>query len=62
MRMFALGLIKNHSVTLREANISKGSKVMVIGSTLQDVLTVTPPSQDAIKESKSNRDGETFQS
>ena len=31
---------------------------MVIGSTLKDVLTVTPPSQDKTKDSSSTESGE----
>eukprot|EP00794_Sanderia_malayensis_P009184 gene9184-10158_t len=42
------GLIKDHSVTLRDAKITKGIKLMVVGSTLKDVLTVTPPSKDKV--------------
>jgi hypothetical protein len=43
------GLAKDKQ-TLRELKITKGAKVMVVGSTLSDVLSVTPPTAQEMKE------------
>lgn len=38
-----LGLVKDDS-SLRDINVTSGAKMMVIGSTIDDVLTVQAPS------------------
>ncbi|XP_067671189.1 cyclin-dependent kinase-like 2 isoform X2 [Haliotis asinina] len=43
------GLIKD-DMTLKDLKISKGAKVMVVGSTLNDVLSVSAPSKKEIQE------------
>ena len=40
----------NDDTTLRDANITKSSKVMLIGSTVNDVMTVAAPDPKALKE------------
>ncbi|XP_074647833.1 ubiquitin domain-containing protein UBFD1-like isoform X2 [Tubulanus polymorphus] len=45
------GLAKDEC-TLRELNVSKGAKLMVVGSTLNDVLSVTAPDPKELKEEK----------
>ena len=46
------GMLKDDS-TLRDIKLTKGAKMMVIGSTIQDVLTVAPPDPDSTKPSPS---------
>ena len=36
-------------ITLRDIKLTKGAKMMVIGSTIQDVLTVAPPDPESTK-------------
>ncbi|XP_076458234.1 ubiquitin domain-containing protein UBFD1-like [Babylonia areolata] len=43
------GLAKDHQ-TLRELKVTKGAKIMVVGSTLNDVLSVTAPTEKEMKE------------
>ena len=43
------GLAKDHQ-TLRELKVSKGAKIMVVGSTLNDVLSVTAPTEQEMLE------------
>ncbi|KAL8607334.1 Ubiquitin domain-containing protein ubfd1 [Nucella lapillus] len=43
------GLAKDNQ-TLRELKVTKGAKIMVVGSTLNDVLSVTAPSEKELKE------------
>ena len=51
---FALGLVKDGSKTLRDLHVTKGAKMMVVGSTINDVLKVTPPPPSALKEEKAS--------
>lgn len=44
-KLMIRGLAKDSS-TLREAGITKGCKVMLVGSRLDDVLSVTTPSKE----------------
>lgn len=46
--MYRLGMLKDDS-TLKDIKLTKGAKVMVVGSTIQDVLTVAPPVPEATK-------------
>ena len=46
------GMLKDDS-TLRDIKLTKGAKMMVIGSTIQDVLTVAPPDPESIKSAAS---------
>lgn len=41
-------MLKDDS-TLRDIKLTKGAKMMVIGSTIQDVLTVAPPGPESTK-------------
>ena len=41
-------MLKDDS-TLRDIKLTKGAKMMVIGSTIQDVLTVAPPDPESTK-------------
>ena len=50
-------MIKDDQSTLKQSNICNGAKLMVVGSTLKDVLTVRPPSKDKQKESYSSDTG-----
>ena len=56
---FSVGLVKDGSKTLRELNVTNGVKMMVVGSTINDVMKVTPPPPGALKEEKttSGREG-----
>ena len=45
----ALGMLKDNDKTLREVKVSNGVKVMVVGSTLDDVLTIQPPDPKEIR-------------
>lgn len=49
---FFIGLVKDGSKTLRELNVTNGVKMMVVGSTINDVMKVTPPPPGALKEEK----------
>ncbi|KAJ7382596.1 Ubiquitin domain-containing protein ubfd1 [Desmophyllum pertusum] len=46
------GLVKDGSKTLRELHVTNGVKMMVVGSTINDVMKVTPPPPGALKEEK----------
>lgn len=46
------GLVKDGSKTLRELHVTNGVKMMVVGSTMNDVMKVTPPPPGALKEEK----------
>ena len=50
--LFFIGLVKDGSKTLRELNVANGIKMMVVGSTINDVMKVTPPPPGALKEEK----------
>lgn len=50
--IFPIGLVKDGSKTLRELNVTNGVKMMVVGSTINDVMKVTPPPPGALKEEK----------
>lgn len=45
------GLMKDDQ-TLRDHKVGEGCKMMVVGSTLTDVMAVMPPPSTAEKESK----------
>ena len=45
----SVGLVKDDK-TLRELNVTPGAKMMVVGSTLGDVITVQAPSPEELKE------------
>lgn len=49
---YFIGLLKDGSRILRDVNITSGCKMMVVGSTINDVLTVTPPAPSQLKEEK----------
>ena len=49
--MFA-GLAKDES-TLQELKVTKGAKIMVVGSTLTDVLAVNTPASTSFKDDDS---------
>ena len=42
------GMLKDDS-TLRDIKLTKGAKMMVVGSTIKDVLTVAPPDPESTK-------------
>ena len=50
--LVSIGLVKDGSKTLRELNVTNGVKMMVVGSTINDVMKVTPPPPGALKEEK----------
>ena len=45
-------MLKDDS-TLRDIKLTKGAKMMVVGSTIQDVLTVAPPDPESTKSAAS---------
>ena len=45
----SVGLVKDDK-TLRELNVLPGSKMMVVGSTVGDVMTVQPPTAEEMRE------------
>lgn len=53
----SVGLVKDDK-TLRELNVTPGAKMMVVGSTLGDVITVQAPSAEELKE-EPQPEGET---
>ena len=57
MKLMYKGLLKDEN-TLREAKIANGVKMMVVGSTLDDVLTIQPPSPKELRPKKTERAGE----
>lgn len=56
MKLMYKGLLKDDK-TLREAKISNGTKMMVVGSTVDDVLTIQPPNPNEIKPQKAEQTG-----
>ncbi|XP_065899652.1 ubiquitin domain-containing protein UBFD1-like isoform X2 [Dysidea avara] len=50
MKLMYKGMLKDDS-TLRDIKLTKGAKMMVMGSTIQDVLTVAPPLPETTKSS-----------
>lgn len=44
-KLMIKGLAKD-SFTLREAGVTKGSKIMLVGSKLDDILSVSTPSKE----------------
>ena len=56
MKLMYKGLLKDEK-TLREAKITNGTKMMVVGSTLNDVLTIQPPNPKEIKSKKVEQTG-----
>jgi len=61
MKVMIKGLAKDE-MTLKKLGITKGSKVMVIGSSLNDVLQVSTTPKDATKDSSSTKDKDTSSS
>ena len=49
---YVLGLAKDES-TLKDLKVTTGAKVMVVGSTLNDVLSISKPTQKELKETTS---------
>lgn len=45
----SIGLVKDDK-TLRELNVLPGSKMMVVGSTVGDVMTVQAPSPEELRD------------
>lgn len=56
MKLMYKGLLKDDK-TLREAKISNGTKMMVVGSTVDDVLTIQPPNPNELKPQKTEPTG-----
>ena len=56
MKLMYKGLLKNES-TLQEAKITNGIKMMVVGSTVNDVLTIQPPNPKVLREKKPEQTG-----
>lgn len=56
MKLMYKGLLKDDK-TLREAKISNGTKMMVVGSTVDDVLTIQPPPPNELKSKKVEQAG-----
>ena len=56
MKLMYKGLLKDEK-TLREAKVSNGIKMMVVGSTVDDVLTIQPPSTKELKTKKVEQTG-----
>lgn len=51
------GLVKDDQKTLKELNVTNHAKMMVIGSTVKDIMAVTlPPSAKTLKEESSSSD------
>lgn len=48
MKLMYKGLVKDDK-TLRELKVTAGAKMMLVGSTINDVITVQPPSADEVK-------------
>ena len=48
MQYFFTGLVKDDR-TLRELKVTSGAKMMVVGSTITDVITVQAPSASDMK-------------
>ena len=46
------GLLKDGTKVLRDLHVTNGCKMMVVGSTINDVLKVTPPAASQLKEEK----------
>ena len=56
MKLMYKGLLKDEK-TLTEAKVSNGIKMMVVGSTVDDVLTIQPPSTKELKTKKVEQTG-----
>ncbi|XP_034235867.1 ubiquitin domain-containing protein UBFD1-like [Thrips palmi] len=52
-KLMIKGLAKD-SFTLREAGVTKGSKIMLVGSKLDDILSVSTPSKEELELEKSS--------
>ena len=50
------GLVKDDK-TLRELKVTAGAKMMLVGSTINDVITVQPPSADEVKKLRAESAG-----
>ena len=59
MKLMYKGLLKDDK-TLREVKIFNGVKMMVVGSTLDDVLTIQPPNPKELKAQKVEQAGDDF--
>ena len=57
MKLMYKGLLKDEQ-TLRESKVSNGVKMMVVGSTLDDVLTIQPPNPKEMRTKKVEPAGE----
>ena len=56
MKLMYKGLLRDEK-TLREAKIANGVKMMVVGSTVDDVLTIQPPDPKELKAKKTEHTG-----
>lgn len=56
MKLMYKGLLKDER-TLREARVVNGIKMMVMGSTVDDVLTIQPPDPKEMKIKKTEQSG-----
>lgn len=56
MKVMFKGLVKDEK-TLRELKVTAGAKMMVVGSTIDDVMTVQPPSAKELKKIQSEVTG-----
>ena len=56
MKLMYKGLLKDEK-TLREAKVTNGVKMMVVGSTLDDVLTIQPPNPKELRVKKVEQAG-----
>jgi hypothetical protein len=59
MKLMYKGLLRDEK-TLREAKIANGVKMMVVGSTVDDVLTIQPPDPKELKAKKTEHTGFSF--
>ncbi len=50
------GLVKDDK-TVRDLKVVPGAKMMVVGSTIHDVITVQPPSADELKQLQTDTTG-----
>lgn len=48
----AVGAVKDDSKTLRDLRVANGAKMMVVGSTVTDVMTVTAPMPGDLKQTE----------
>ena len=56
MKLMYKGLLKDEK-TLQEAKVSNGTKMMVVGSTVDDVLTIQPPNPKELRPKKVEQPG-----